>query len=40
MNYFLKTFPRERPKLKNQVQLFTAHTQICTVWGIETYFVK
>ena len=39
MNYFLKTFPRERPKLKNQV-VFTAHTQICTVWGIETYFVK
>ena len=39
MNYFLKTFPRERPKLKNQVP-FSTHTQIYTVWGIETYFVK
>ena len=39
MNYFLKIFPRERPKLKNQI-LFTAQTQIRTVWGTETYFVK
>ena len=39
MNYFFEIFSQERPKLKIQV-LFTAHTQICTVWGTETYFVK
>ena len=25
MNYFLKTFPRERPKLKTQVLLLLIH---------------
>ena len=39
MNYFFQIFSRERPKLENHV-FFTAHTQICTVWGTETYFVK
>ena len=39
MDYFFQLFFRERPKLKIYTR-FTAHSQICTVWGTETYFCE
>ena len=39
MNYFFQVFFGKRPELKIEI-LFTAHTQICIVWGTESYFGK